>query len=273
MSEPEKQLSPVLVIHRRRNNKDIRSPYAVVKGLRQKVDDSHQAFDPEERDLRLARRSQYYWNKLTEILPAKTLFAPSEEMITSRPTLQRPATQDYIETTCIKGLLSSASDSRHLEPFAGTDRGLKLKCTLRCLKETILDHGDEAGDDNGSSLAGITSDEAQKPSPTSHGSAQNQEAQGEYYIRKSAGTKTFETSTKSWPTTLCNMLGLPRMSRRPSNTGVDYDGITCPKSRPKVAPIMLVSTGDVYIGSHMGGNVKLGGDQITELHMPYPYDQ
>ncbi|KAF8945823.1 hypothetical protein BGZ47_001900 [Haplosporangium gracile] len=90
------------------------------------VDDSRQALDPKERDLRLARRSLYYWNKLTETPPTKTPSPPPEEMITSRPILQRPATQDYVEATCIKDLLSSATDSRHLEGYAGTDRGLNM---------------------------------------------------------------------------------------------------------------------------------------------------
>ncbi|KAF9146145.1 hypothetical protein BG015_011688 [Linnemannia schmuckeri] len=55
---------------------------------------------------------------------------------------------------------------------------------------------------------------------------------------------------------------LPEMAKN----GLSYDGVTCPKTSPKVVPIMLVGTGGLCLGLRMGGSLKLGGGRITEQH-------
>ncbi|KAF9146144.1 hypothetical protein BG015_011687 [Linnemannia schmuckeri] len=76
-------------------------------------------------------------------------------MITNGPTLQRPATQNYVEgpqDDAPFGTQSRQDLGTHIIRYAALSDGW----------EAILDHDDEAGNDNGSSQAGITSDEIPK---------------------------------------------------------------------------------------------------------------
>lgn len=126
VSKLEKERSSALVEHRKHDNRNTRSTYGVVQGIRHSLTESRKELGPKEEELRVARRSLYYWNKLTSTTPAKNPSSPPEDTVTSRPSLASPAMQDFVEATCIKEVLDSASDSNHAVSYAGTDRGLKM---------------------------------------------------------------------------------------------------------------------------------------------------
>ncbi|KAH7030287.1 hypothetical protein BKA57DRAFT_541270 [Linnemannia elongata] len=394
VSKLEKERSSALVEHRKHDNRNTRSTYGVVQGIRHSLTESRKELGPKEEELRVARRSLYYWNKLTSTTPAKNPSSPPEDTLTSRPSLASPAMQDFVEATCIKEVLDSASDSNHAVSYAGTDRGLKMMhltvpqsrpdldahlnrySALYNDWETVLGGADDTTHTNNNDKNNNTQEAEPPPTPQQRQKAllkikkpkantiSAKQIQATSFGRKTAkkrerrlkksmnqdvrdihgelANKTmehaqtigdvkeaqdyrrgvrhrlreFETSnartkdqhtqdlrtTRAWALfsakerkvvqehgrrsalsmedvkdtgvatatvrevdgwcSDCEAYHLPEMSPQ----GLTYVGVVCPKTRPKITPVLFVGTGGLCIGARLGGNLKLGGGRITDQH-------
>ncbi|KAG0275258.1 hypothetical protein BGZ96_003856, partial [Linnemannia gamsii] len=98
--------------------------YKDLKCARVEVRTIRQVIIPMENQLRAVKQARNYYNKLSKTKSAASTTTPDQQLFFSRPTVEHPGLQDYVETVCIDDLCAGLIDVDHQLAPSGTDRGL-----------------------------------------------------------------------------------------------------------------------------------------------------